>query len=133
VTSRRPPGRPWESLIDRRIREAQERGEFDDLPGAGKPLPDLDRPHDDLWWVRRKLRDERLSALPPVLQVRKELEETRARLARATSEQEVRDLVAGINARIRAVNRTALQGPPSTVAPLDEEAAVRAWREPRAG
>jgi DnaJ family protein C protein 28 len=31
----------WESAIDKQIREAMERGEFDHLPGAGKPL-DLD-------------------------------------------------------------------------------------------
>ena len=29
----------WESAIDQQIREAQERGDFDDLPGRGKPLP----------------------------------------------------------------------------------------------
>lgn len=34
----------YETLIEQRIREAQARGEFDDLPGAGRPL-DLD---DDL-------------------------------------------------------------------------------------
>lgn len=28
----------WESCVDQQIRDAQERGEFDDLPGAGKPL-----------------------------------------------------------------------------------------------
>jgi DnaJ family protein C protein 28 len=31
-------GKDWQSLIDQQIREAQERGEFDDLPGKGKPL-----------------------------------------------------------------------------------------------
>ena len=31
-------GRDWENWIDQQIREAQERGEFDDLPGMGKPL-----------------------------------------------------------------------------------------------
>jgi hypothetical protein len=30
--------RQWESAVDRQIREAQERGEFDNLPGTGKPL-----------------------------------------------------------------------------------------------
>jgi DnaJ family protein C protein 28 len=30
--------RDWESWIDQQIREAQERGEFDDLPGKGQPL-----------------------------------------------------------------------------------------------
>jgi hypothetical protein len=35
-------GPRWESLADRQIREAQERGEFDDLPYHGKPLPRVD-------------------------------------------------------------------------------------------
>jgi DnaJ family protein C protein 28 len=30
--------RDWESWIDQQIREAQERGQFDDLPGAGRPI-----------------------------------------------------------------------------------------------
>jgi len=29
----------WESAVDKQIREAQERGDFDHLPGQGKPLP----------------------------------------------------------------------------------------------
>lgn len=45
----------FESLADRRIREAIEAGQFDDLPGAGQPLPDLGQPYDELWWVRRWL------------------------------------------------------------------------------
>ncbi len=40
------------TLADRLIREAIEAGEFDDLPGAGKPLPGAGIPDDDLWWVR---------------------------------------------------------------------------------
>jgi DnaJ family protein C protein 28 len=30
--------RDWETWIDQQIREAQERGEFDNLPGSGQPL-----------------------------------------------------------------------------------------------
>lgn len=59
------------SFVDRQICEAQERGEFDDLPGAGKPLPDLGRPRDELWWVRKQAKDEDLTYLPPTLQARK--------------------------------------------------------------
>ena len=65
----------WESPVERAIREAQERGEFDDLPGAGKPLPDLGDPDDPLWWLRRKAEREQLDlslALPTALQLRKE-------------------------------------------------------------
>jgi hypothetical protein len=61
MTDRNEPELDWtfearfESLADRRIREAMEAGQFDDLPGAGKPIPDLAEPHDELWWVRKWL------------------------------------------------------------------------------
>ncbi|GAT83553.1 molecular chaperone DnaJ [Streptomyces sp. F-3] len=47
MTERKPPGIPFESWVDRQIREAQQRGEFDRLPGAGRPLPD-DRSYEEL-------------------------------------------------------------------------------------
>jgi len=47
-----------DSLVERRIREAQERGELDNLPGAGKPIPDLDSPEDELAWVKRWMKRE---------------------------------------------------------------------------
>ncbi len=49
----------FESLADREIRKAMERGEFDDLPGRGEPLPDAGRPYDPMWWVRRWLERNR--------------------------------------------------------------------------
>ena len=42
----------FESPVEKQIREAQERGDFDDLPGAGKPL-DLGDLNDPDWWVKR--------------------------------------------------------------------------------
>jgi hypothetical protein len=36
-----------ESLVEKQIREAQEQGEFDNLPGAGKPLRGIDAGRDD--------------------------------------------------------------------------------------
>jgi hypothetical protein len=42
----------YESRIERQIREAQERGEFDNLPGAGKPLPDRGTAYDEDWWIK---------------------------------------------------------------------------------
>jgi hypothetical protein len=41
------------SWLERTIREAAERGEFDDLEGSGKPLDILDEPYDPNWWVKR--------------------------------------------------------------------------------
>ena len=65
----------WESPVEKAIREAQERGEFDDLPGAGKPLKGLGDPDDPMWWLRRYAEREQLDmtgTLPPALQLRKE-------------------------------------------------------------
>ncbi|MEK7251819.1 MAG: DUF1992 domain-containing protein, partial [Actinomycetota bacterium] len=39
--------------VERSIRDAIARGEFDNLSGTGKPLPDLDRQYDPDWWARR--------------------------------------------------------------------------------
>ena len=80
MTPRKPPGIGWESWVERQIREAQERGEFDDLPGHGKPLDDVDRSRDEMWWVRKKLRREKVSYSPPALSLRVEVDETRERI-----------------------------------------------------
>jgi hypothetical protein len=133
VSERKPPGVGWESWIDQQIRLGMERGEFDDLSGKGKPLDGIDEPHDDAWWIKRKLEREGVSVLPPTLAVRKELDDTRAAIAAAESEAEVRRMVAAINERIVRINRLGAAGPPSTVMPLDAERTVRAWREARAG
>ena len=133
MTGRKPPGVGWETWVERQIREATERGEFDDLPGAGKPIPDLDEPHDELWWVKGKLRREQVSWLPPTMALRKEAEDALEAAARAASEDEVRRIVADINRRIVAGNRKAASGPPLNLAPFDVERVVRRWRERLAG
>jgi hypothetical protein len=100
MTDRKPPGVGFGTWVEHKIREAAERGAFDNLPGAGKPIPDLDKPHDELWWIKRKLHDEQLAYLPPTIALRKEAEAALAAAARAGSEAEVRAIVAGINAKI---------------------------------
>ncbi len=131
MTQRKPPGVTWETWIDRQIRVGMDGGAFDDLPGAGQPLRDLDRPRDEMWWVREKVRREELSHVPPAVQVRREFDEALAAIAAASSEDEVRAVVARINERVRWVNSRPVSGPPSTVAPLDAETEVRAWRDRR--
>jgi hypothetical protein len=131
MTERKPPGVSYQTWVERQIREATERGEFDGLPGAGKPIADLDKPHDELWWVRRKLEREQLSYLPPTMALRKAAEDALAAAERAGSEDEVRRIVAGINARIVEGNRKAASGPPLNLVPFDVERVVRRWRERR--
>ncbi|MET7460869.1 DUF1992 domain-containing protein [Nonomuraea sp. NPDC005501] len=129
MSDRKPYGVNFESWIDRQIREAEERGEFDDLPGKGKPLPDLDKPHDDMWWIKQKLRSEGLSMpLPPTLALRKDAEEALAEARAARSEREARQIVEEINARIREAIRTGLSGPPLNLLPFDVERVVAEWR-----
>ena len=128
MTEQKPPNISWESWIERKIREGMERGDFDNLPGQGQPIADLARPYDELWWLRKKLRDEQLSIDPPTLVLRKEYQETLARITRARSEWEVRRLVTAINERIVYVNSHTTFGPPSDLVPLDVERVVADWQ-----
>ena len=52
-----------EPVVERLIREALEAGEFDELPGAGKPLPGAGKHDDDLWWVRAWLKRNDVTGL----------------------------------------------------------------------
>jgi hypothetical protein len=131
MTERKPPGVGFEAWVERQLREAAQRGAFDDLPGAGKPIPDLDKPHDELWWVKQKLRRENFSYLPPTIALRKQAEEALETAAQAGSEKEVRRIVAGINAKIIEGNRKAASGPPLNLAPFDIERIVRDWHDRR--
>jgi hypothetical protein len=133
MAERRPTLADWENWVERQIREGIERGEFDNLPGAGKPLAGLDGPRDEEWWVKEKLRREHVSHLPPALAVRKELEVALARIAEATSEDVVRQIVAEINDRIVHVNSRTITGPPSALMPLDVELVVQRWTATRSG
>lgn len=130
MTERKPPGIPFESWVDRQIREAQQRGEFDRLPGAGRPLPD-DRSYEELWWVKRKLAREGLSVLPPTLALRKEAEDALAAALAAPSERVVRTIIEHINARILDMMLKPPPGPPLGLKRYDVEEVVRRWRERR--
>ncbi len=131
MAKRKPPGVGWESWIDRQIREATERGEFDDLAGAGKPIPDLDKPFDELWWVKRKLHNEGLTYQPPSIALRKDAHDALRAASNASSEAEVRHIVESINARIREANSKGIAGPSLLLSPFDVERVVRGWREQR--
>jgi hypothetical protein len=129
MTDRKPPGVGFGTWVERQIREAAERGEFDNLPGAGKPIADLDKPHDELWWVKDKLRRENLSYLPPTIVLRREAEDALAAAYEARSEAEARRILADINRKITEGNRKAAEGPPLNLMPFDTERVVRTWRE----
>jgi hypothetical protein len=115
--------KPFRDWVEEQIEDAQKRGVFDNLPGAGKPLPDLDEPYDEMWWVKKKLREENLSLLPDALEVRLQLDKA----FEAKTETELRATLAELNEKIARLNSRVTSGPPTTLAQVDVEAAVRRW------
>lgn len=122
-----------ESWIDRQIREATERGEFDNLPGAGKPL-ELRDTHDPDWWLKGLVEREKISGvLPPALALRQEAAAMEAELDTEASEVGVRRILADFNARVVAARRQLSGGPPVITPTYDVEETVEAWRVRRSG
>ncbi len=99
----------YESYVERQIRRAMTEGAFEDLPGAGRPLPDLDRPYDPGWWARKwaerrrrmdrahaAVRDAQLALgevwlLPDEASVRRRVGELNELIAEASAELDERD------------------------------------------
>ncbi|MEV3933421.1 MULTISPECIES: DUF1992 domain-containing protein [unclassified Streptomyces] len=133
MTERKPAGVSFETWVDRQIREAEERGAFADLPGAGKPIPGLERPYDPMWWIKGKMEREGLSALPPSLVLRKVAEDALEEASRARSEAEVRRVLGEVNDRIREALARPPAGPPLNLVPFDVEAVVGEWHAGRGG
>ncbi|MEV7416300.1 DUF1992 domain-containing protein [Streptomyces sp. NPDC089919] len=134
MTERKPPGVSFESWVDHQIRTSQERGEFAELPGFGKPLPGIEEPYDELWWIRRKMAQEGVTGmLPPALALRKEIEDALAAVASAPSERAVRALLEPLNEKITTMLLRPPPGPPLGRRRIDVEEAVREWRAARDG
>ena len=87
--------------IEQQIQEAIERGEFDNLPGAGKPLRTADQGPG--WWSRRFL--ERLRAADRAGEVARQVDLELGRLWVLSDEAAVREQVAELNARLSQANQ----------------------------
>ncbi|MFT4212162.1 MAG: DUF1992 domain-containing protein [Microbacterium sp.] len=120
------------AMVETAIELAIRRGDFDDLPGAGKPLPGLGGPPDPDWWLRRKIETEQLRGLgPAALTLRVENTELDARLDDLSREAEVRETVEDFNRRVIEARRQLLGGPPVVTPTRDVDDEVTAWRERR--
>ena len=131
MTERKPPGMRYEDWIERQIREARERGEFDNLAGAGKPLRNLDRPFSAAQWAVDRIEREGgdLNALlPPLLALRKERAALLASLADVPTETVLRAAIDDFNARLLDQYRRPMDGPLIAVGVIDVEDTVTAWR-----
>jgi DnaJ homologue, subfamily C, member 28, conserved domain len=131
MTERKPVGTSWETWIDAQIRVAREQGAFDNLPGAGKPLPNLGQEYDPLWWVKQLVQREQVSILPPSLELLRRVEKELAAIEKLDDEAAVRRRVAALNVEIAKVNATVLEGPPTRLGTLDVDQIVARWRRTR--
>ncbi|GGD64314.1 DnaJ family domain-containing protein [Microbacterium murale] len=120
-------------FVETAIQLAIRRGEFDDLPGAGKPIEGLGTHHDPDWWIRRKIETENLSGLgPPALLLRTEDRELDASLDQLARESDVREVLEDFNKRVISARRQLQGGPPVVTKTRDVDAEIEAWRERRA-
>lgn len=137
MTERKPSGMDYESWVDRQVREAEQRGLFDNLPGAGKPLNLKPGAADGDYgqaWLREYAMREGVAAeelLPTPLRLRREAERLAEEVPRMPTEEEVREAVSGLNRRIVRW-RQAPDGPPIHVRLVSKDDMLARWREARA-
>jgi len=128
MTERKPPGVSWESWLEEQIRRAREDGAFDNLAGAGRPFSDLEVGYDPDWWVKKLVQRERVSVLPPALELLRKVESEMNKIWALGSEAEVRARVVSLNAEIARANARTAESPPTRVGLLDPDAIVAQWR-----
>jgi hypothetical protein len=123
----------FESALDRQIRAAEERGEFDDLPGKGKPLASDAAPYRADWWVNQVVEREHAGAyaIPPALALRKIADELTAGAPGFTSERDLRAAVDDYNERADVARKLPQEGRAVVLPRLEPDAIVEGWRARR--
>jgi len=98
-------------LVERQIQEALERGEFDNLPGKGRPLQIEDDSHipEDLRLAYKILKNA--DCLPPELQLKKEIRQMEDLLESLPDEREKYMLMKKINYMIMKLNMMGKRSP----------------------
>lgn len=120
-------------VADTAIEQAMRRGEFDNLPGSGKPLTGLNGVHDPDWWIRQKIEREQLTGLgPPAFALRTENATLESRMDELFREDDVRALLADFNKRVIDARRQLQGGPPVVTPTRDVESEISGWRDRRA-
>jgi hypothetical protein len=135
MTKRKPPNMTFPGWVEQQIRAAEAEGAFANLPGHGRPIANLGRPHDELEWVAGYLRRENVDVvevLPPALALAKEVEDLGDRVARIPSEVRVRHVVEDLNARIDRAYARPQVGPPLRVKKVKVDDVLQQWRAARA-
>jgi hypothetical protein len=134
MTERKPREVTFTSWIDQQISAAAERGAFDNLPGAGKPLPKRTEDAGQAW-LRDYMRRENVPAedlLPTPLRLRKQVQRLTETIGDFRSEADLREAVAELNRQIIEWRRIPL-GPPVFLPLVDQDDMAARWRDTRPG
>jgi hypothetical protein len=118
--------------VDVVVDQAMRRGEFDNLPLQGKPIPGLTGTHDPDWWVKGLIERENITGVLPSAQLRKDDAELDDNLDLEAMENRVREIVADFNARVVDARRQLQGGPPIVTPTRDVDEEVRRWQARRA-
>ena len=100
-----------EKIIEKKIKEAQEKGEFDNLPGKGEPLKldDDSRVPEDLRLAYKILKNA--DCLPPEIELKKEIRQMEDMLEDLPDEKERYRLIKKINLKITKLNMMGRKSP----------------------
>ena len=94
----------FQKIIEKRIKEAQKKGDFDDLPGSGEPIPIEDDSHipEDLRLAYKILKNA--NCVPPEIQLRKDIRKMEDMLDNMSDEKEKYRHIKKINFKIMQLN-----------------------------
>ncbi|MCD6295653.1 MAG: DUF1992 domain-containing protein [Deltaproteobacteria bacterium] len=94
----------FQKIIEKRIKEAQKRGDFDELPGSGEPLNIEDDSHvpEDLRLAYKILKNA--DCLPPELELKREIRQMEDMLEKIPDEKEKYRQIKRINYKILQLN-----------------------------
>lgn len=118
--------------VDVVVDQAMRRGEFDNLPLQGKPIPGLTGTHDPDWWVKGLIERENITGVLPSAQLRKDDTELDGKLDLEGMEGRVREIVTDFNSRVIDARRQLQGGPPIVTRTRDVDEEVTRWRARRA-
>jgi len=101
----------YEKIVEQRIKEAMEKGEFDNLPGKGRPIPLEDDSHvpEDLRLAYKVLKNA--DCLPPELLEKKEILQMEDMLTMIPDAKERYKLIKKINFKIMKLNLMGKKSP----------------------
>jgi hypothetical protein len=137
MTERKPPPMKFATWIDQQVADAERRGVFENLPGAGKPLnirPGAADGDFGAAWALDYARREGVppeEMLPTPLRLRREIERLAETAGEFRSEAEVREAAADLNRRIVEWRRIPV-GPPVHVRLVSADDLVARWRKAEA-